>query len=265
MFMSWVLNRSIPQKEFILNCDMDEGYVAKYLSTHGKNLTTVGFSESNASSLKVKRMLKSAMEYCPNIVRLVCSRGFGVADHKAMALAWPKLEEVSLPSGSQGEYIMAFAQHCPCLSSLSVMGRASTLGTRWPDAIEIIGVRLLHLTTFTPISHNALETLVEHCRNLRSLRGDLAGIDDTSLSLIADGCPLLEALELPERYSPASGLLAVCRNGRLQELKVRHIPAAYLQHCPQMRKLWLWCGHLNTPATLSPAGRARFTRRLSRL
>jgi hypothetical protein len=92
----------------------------------------------------------------------------------------------------------------------------------------------------------------QHCAQLRSLRGNLEGLDDEVLVQIAAGCPLLETFDVPRFYGsgPGPGLRAIALKGCLRELSVQSVTAEILHLSPQLRRVNMYhCD--NSPARIT--------------
>jgi hypothetical protein len=232
--------------------ELSEEDAADYLAKNGNAIKRIRFAPDIINSGWVKCVMSNVQQFCPHITSFASSRGFGLASFQAMNQAWPLLQEISLAAGSQGDYLLTVAQHCPNLSSVTVLGSCPKMsGLIWIRFFETMGTRLLNLRTHTHISKNALLAMAQHCTQLRSMSDEVGCLRDIPLTQIAEGCSLLEALELPMIGScPSAGILAVAHNGRLQKLRARWVTTEVLQVCAQLRVLHMGSDYIDLRSIL---------------
>jgi hypothetical protein len=110
------------------------------------------------------------------LVRRVCVSDGGVNDSDVMAIAelCPQLEHLDIETSDVTEDAIAdVAARCPRLRTLNL-----------PTEGEHIVGELLYV-------------IGEHCPQLRSFSASLPEADSEALCALAQGCPLLEVLDIP--------------------------------------------------------------------
>jgi hypothetical protein len=158
-------------------------------------------------------------KHCPNVTKLMCSVNFTEAEYRLIAQAWPDLAHIDA-SLNDHVGLSEILSTCRHLCDLHIRGSYQD-DCEYSVIFRTLGANLRHFRSTRGLwGRETIDTVAECCSQLRTFLFDhdcLAG-DDT-LAILAEGCPLLESIDLRYcRSVTAQGILALARRRRLREL-----------------------------------------------
>jgi hypothetical protein len=192
--MIWIVVRSVRITSITLTEKLSSMEIsASYLSAHGLHVTRICFRASMSLEWQ-SSALKTVCALCPNVMEIIIPQGFPVIDGAESSQTQPDQPQNRFMNCLECLAIIATGFRRLCTLTFKDYCVQPRGCDHWVTFFECVNPGLLHISSVTPVSNEALQIMAARCRQLQSLEGDFPLLTDDLLSAIVDACPDLSVL-----------------------------------------------------------------------
>jgi hypothetical protein len=226
LLMSWVLRRGVGVNSLFVTpaLEDDNSRAEAYLRAKGDKIREIHYDIQVDVTPNWEPTFALINEHCPILQHLTCARNFTAATFCRIVATWPALTSIGFGKGVTDAGLLILAEGCREITSIhtdaDLLERLTT-EDGWDSFLSLRGPTLQSFVApLSAFPDGVYRSFAAHCPQLRVLNIGWAGVSEAVALQVAQGCPLLQTVNLcSEPNVKASLIRALTSSGSLAELK----------------------------------------------
>jgi hypothetical protein len=227
LLMRWALLRHVGVNCLFISTafEVDNCRAESYLRARCDQISEVCYDSRVDTTPNWEAAFVLICEHCPKLQHITCARNFSTAAFRRIAATSPSLTSITIGASITDTDLLVLAEGCKELTAVSAeidVSLSDQLTEEgWDGFLTLRGPTLTSLVApFSVLTDRAYLSIAAHCHQLRILQVSWVCTDEEVMLQIAEGCPLLQAVDLSSNPNvKASVIRAFTRSGHLKELK----------------------------------------------
>jgi hypothetical protein len=244
--MKWIMLRRVGINSVYIKptVEFEIDRLQTYVEMKGDKIRRVYFNPRVESVQKWESAFELLCKHCPNVIHFTCAYNIAPLEYCNRLSVWRGLQSLTLGAAVTGTDLRHIAQAFTGLTHIDARCHITPSSGGWQQHLVTRGAMLTHFAASTGLSNAVYSAIATHCPQLRSLSIDWTHANTSLATQIAQGCSLLESLNLCnyDTVSPEV-VLIFAQSGNLRELEFcieeggDAVIAEAVKRCSQLRKL----------------------------